>query len=525
VKLPVKFNQLYRFIDNGQRFICDLTKGEVVEVSTALFEIIEACESFSLPQLLNHFQDRFSDEQIYTAIEELNIYAQAALLVAAEPSVLRKCRNERLRLLVLHDLMSPTANESMLWKVNRYVKHLLLLTLHAEIYFPVPQTLKDRFSFLENHVHISDWEPRRLYQNLRERWGTYDLLLDLCCETGFIFPLYDSNQPPILTLNPDLMIPSRNSTLAKAAMMRPFDAMLFESSWQRRWIQESVPDCQGLETATSGIILSDEVTVKTARAQILQVVARDSWKEKPIVGLFVDGKVGEVLRAAFDIATSNAAFNFLLLGVSRPTTTKSCPENLYCVGPRLLSDVSIWWQGLSLLCVIPGWTISLSYLLLALAYETPLVVCSESMPPEFEGASVWISSERYSSLSTFREKFSQVVHQILENPREQARLENLGKDKQTEFTPQNWVSKLTHICQESVIRYQNTYQENHVELPLLFCRHYNPTTTTDRTEAIVLSDSSRLTPKEGILEALAPECTLTEWNLLKEFLSQKISNR
>ena len=298
MKLPVKFNQLHRFIDNGQHFVCDLAKGEVVEISTVLFEIIDACERFSLPQLLNHFQDQFSVEQIYTAIEQLDRYAQAELLIAGEQPPLITSRNDQLRILVLHDLMTATVNDSMLWKVSRYTKYLLLLAPHFEIYFPVPQSLENHFSFLKNHVHLNNWEPRSLYQNLRARWGTYDLLLDLCTETGFTFPLYDYNQPPIITLNPDLMIPSKNNTLAKAAMMRPFDAMISENSWQHQWIQESLPNCKGLETATSGVILSDDVSNKTARAQILQFVARDSWKEKPIIGLFIHGKVGSVLRTA-----------------------------------------------------------------------------------------------------------------------------------------------------------------------------------------------------------------------------------
>ena len=188
---------------------------------------------------------------------------------------------------------------------------------------------------------------------------------------------------------------------------------------------------------------------------------------------------------------------------------------------RALPNALMWWQGLSLLGVIPGWTISLSYVLLALAYETPLVICGETIPPEFEGASTWIACEQRSELTTFRGKFAQIAHQILENPTEQTRLKNIGKHQQTKFTPEIWLSKLTQICRESVIRYQSASRDDPVALPILFCRSYEPTTTEDKTEAIVLSDSSRLTLKEGLLEALAPECTPTEQSLLKTFLSQK----
>ena len=525
MRFPVQLHPFHRFVDNGQHFICDLNTGILVEIDTVLWQMLELCETLSRPGLVNRLAGEFPEHRIFAAMERFEQLAQAGILVASERASSIPQQAARLRVLVLHDLLSPGSDKAILQEVQRHAALLPALGQAVELILPMPSTFHRAFQCLSSHVTLREWNPRELYQELRHLHGTYDLILDLACTSGYLLPLYHAETPPIVTLHAEHGIPSTNLVLATAAVMRPFDAMILGSSWQAKWVQEYLPGSAPLATASSGIVSpgNTDSGKQQARDQILQFVGKDIWKGRPIVGLYLDGQTGNVLRAAFSLAAAEPTVNFLLLATSRPTTTRSYPENLYCVGVHSSVESPTWWQALDLLCVAPGWRTVLSYVMVAMTYETPLVVCSEEMPVEFQQAAHWIEYDEDEGLIAKQEAFLDMAQQILASPHQRREMAERARVRAAEFTVGKWVSELVEVFERSVQQHKvaHTNDDTKVELPILFCRTYDPATGCDRTESVILSDGSRLPFNEALLEALAPECTPTELAMLRDFLAEK----
>ncbi|MDA1193188.1 MAG: hypothetical protein O3A46_16050, partial [Candidatus Poribacteria bacterium] len=53
-------------------------------------------------------------------------------------------------------------------------------------------------------------------------------------------------------------------------------------------------------------------------------------------------------------------------------------------------------------------------------------------------------------------------------------------------------------------------------------RNFRLATQEIRTEAIILSNGSRLTLKEGLLEALRNDCTAVEYEILRNYLDERL---
>jgi ubiquinone/menaquinone biosynthesis C-methylase UbiE len=304
--------------------------------------------------------------------------------------------------------------------------------------------------------------------------------------------------------------------LAKAALTRPYDALIVDASWVKTEFSLLLPDAPNVIYLPDGLDFQqfppiDPSQAKVAIAQGLQI----SDGNRPMVGLVLGTEREENLHIASRIAARHPEWSVLLYDEAFPLRLPDFPENVYCFGARQFDDpflVPVVLSGLDVLFFHASVGAPARILVGAMACGTPLVTASraplleldEAFPripilhePVWRPDIPWAEGER-------------ALVELLANPQKRTELGARAKQRAAGWTWEAQVEEWIRLIKQLIPTRELERAPYRERRPLLFCRWYDKGRDTVGSQAVSWDNLSRQSVAEGLTQDLMREHTPTE---------------
>ena len=339
---PRTLHQLYLFEEDAAFYAADLEKGNIVELSGVMFDILKLAEVRTSDEIVETLKTDYLEAEIYEAFQRFAELEQEGLLFnrgeRLEPCFLRQ-ENERRKLLVA----IPNINidsyfdiETLYAGTNMALSYMFEhLTEYVDLHFAGNRNRKLADNVYEVDMSISDFG--RLSRRINETYfGILTLHRD---QETWLLPLYQHTElPPILV---QCHAPrghggeAINSILRHYAAMRDFDAFTAPSDYVRDFYADYVWDPSFFNTLPNGVdsALFCPMDKQEAKRALAEQVGDARILTMPTVGYLSRVQSEKGASVYLKLAELNPHLLFLIAGPSLGRyASRELPENLVYVG-------------------------------------------------------------------------------------------------------------------------------------------------------------------------------------------------
>lgn len=348
-KFPCPTHPLDYFEIDGQIYVVDWSQGQPLQISAILKEILSLCPKLNLYQLIEHLGQKYTEVEIFEALEKLEQLVQLGLLLDKRKQFPTPSLDKPLKLFVIDDLMYEVmygfryAKEPMNLVNNSRL--LSALAQYAEIHVGIPKKLVDEVDFEVPNISKVPLITGRTHSPLRGLKEQYDGILTFSPAYFDDLHCFGANEIPVIS-----RVHSResdqqkaiNAIVAKATLMRPFDAIITDAPWIEpglaQYLQMGfagefhfIPD--GIEL--SQFLPANKHLAKEAVEMLLEI---SSVEEKPIIGGVLGGQFETNLRQGIALARALPDFFFLIYEPGMKGNLPFFPKNLRFFGAEQYTD-------------------------------------------------------------------------------------------------------------------------------------------------------------------------------------------
>ena len=359
---PRTLHQLYLFEEDAAFYAADLEKGNIVELSGVMFDILKLAEARTSQEIVETLKTAYVEDEIYEAFETFAELEKEGLLFnrgeRLAPCFLSE-ENERRKLLVAIpgiDIDSYFDIETLYAGTNMALSYMFEhLTKYVDLHFAGSRNRKLADNVYEVDMSISDFG--KLSRRINETYfGILTLHQD---QETWLLPLYQHTElPPILV---QCHAPrghggeAINSMLRHYAAMRDFDAFTAPSDYVRDFYSDYVWDPSFFNTLPNGVdsALFCPMDKKEAKRALAEQVGDERILTMPTVGYLSRVQSEKGASVYLKLAELNPDLLFLIAGPSLGRyASRDLPENLVYVGFHPREDLPRIYNAFDVYCFL-----------------------------------------------------------------------------------------------------------------------------------------------------------------------------
>ena len=359
VGFPKILHQLHLFEEEGIPYVADLDKARVIELSTAMMDILKLAETQTDDTIVETLSASYEEDDLSEAFERFAELEREGLLFNRGEDLERSLATESKwrKLLVaipginvdsFFDIETLSAGTNM--ALAHMIRHL---TEYADLHFTGSQNRKIADGVYEVDIGIEDLV--RLRSKIAE---TYYGILTLHQEQErWLLPLYRYPEfPPILVQN---HAPrghgghAINSMLRHYAAMRDYDGFTAPSDYVRDFYSQSVWDPSFFNTLPNGVdaTLFKPMEKMVAKKEIAAEVGDERIEEVPTVGYLSRVQSEKGASVYLKLAELNPHLIFLIAGPNMGRyASRKLPDNLVYIGFHPRERLPIIYNAFDVYC-------------------------------------------------------------------------------------------------------------------------------------------------------------------------------
>ncbi|MBI1927372.1 hypothetical protein HYR99_24430 [Candidatus Poribacteria bacterium] len=518
-------HRLYSFVQDDQRYVVDLDRGEFFPIDEVVWEILQRCPSPTLSDLLDSLKPLYAEGTIFEGLKKISQFSQMGyLLEGRSPHPVEQDGSKRKRLFWMRHVIyphPPPQSGSVAWSHYQLIR---TLAQYADICLHIPKGAEEHLNFGEDGIQKVPVNIYKRYSPSRYvTEGDYDGILALSIGYGDDLPFFSAPCPVLARANSAMIDVEKiiNGILAKYGLLRRWDALIADASYVVEGYAQILGNREGFEVIPDGI---DELEMPRWEGPIIEIGRRPDnvktflasqfgWTElesRPIVGLIFGTLVEEHFPMALRISHRYPKWNFLMLEETSAFFPSQLPENLRIFRAfRLGKDpnaeaITFVLKSINVLYFNAVLGSPPTWLWRAMAAGVPLVVTSYAPVPEVGEASRFIPLERRGCYRTRipMERVTGEIEALLNQPQGRAELSVAGHKVAKAFTWDNTAERFLLILDE-LTQKQKALQARQRDpyFPSLFVRQY------DKGKARIYSQTLRLPSRtpESLESGLARE--------------------
>ena len=375
----IRLHPLHRFQADGRWYVCDVAEGIVLDVGEQLWHALDWGGARTLAEIATQLGETHSHYERQVILDRLRSYVDVGILGDYE-AVVPPAVGSQIRVLVLHDLLTPAGIGASPTAIAEQIGCVSRSLARCDVRVPVPVGCGLDGEALARIATVLTWDMSLYYRNLRSLDGTYDAIVDLSTESGFVLPLYEAADIPVVSLYPGVRAPRLEGVLAKCTLARAFDAILMQSSWETQALEGilAVPTpCYAgaplAVTQTDGVADADGPRGRAAPPVVHLLLPHDTTRR------------GEIVER---VARTYPSARFLVHAASTGLPAHAARANVGTVPWESLDqtrsgDTVFAWLG---------WGVTRAKLAGLMAHGSPLVVAGPALPSELTDACYWVDS-------------------------------------------------------------------------------------------------------------------------------------
>jgi len=530
IQLPKKLHHLEIFEQDGQHYVADLDRERILPITEVQAEVLKHTEHLTIPQLITALQQRYEIPEIFGAVTQLGRWAKLGLIFSPFPPQPAATQARPHRIFVMHDLLywpPPPKHPAHGFQNYRLVTEL---AKQVSIQFAIPEEKSDEIQLDEAGIEAIKVKSGREFSPLWYALGNVDAVLALSSGTYEDLPFYCQSNFPVLAR---IYSEGReketifNKLLAKAALTRPYDALVVDASWVKTELALLLPDVPNVVCIPDGIDFQqlppfEKLQARSALTQGL-AIGKDS---RPIVGLVLGTARFDSLQIASEIAAQRPDWMLLLYDENLSPRWPELPENLRCFGASQYTDpylLPIVLRGVDVLFFSASVGSPTRLLSAAMACGTPLVIASRARIAELGEDVPHVLSQKTTPVWRDDMPWASAVDAIaglLSNRNKRQELAETAKQQAALLTWENQVKAWVSLLEQLKVKQTQIQSRYQPERPVLFCRFYDKGSDTVHSQAMVGSQLARHSVEEGLLFALRQEHTATEVALVHRWLNR-----
>ena len=359
IGFPKILHQLHLFEEEGISYAADLDKARVVELSTAMMDILKLAETQTDDAIVETLSASYEEDDLSEAFERFAELEREGLLFNRGEDLERSLATESKwrKLLVaipginvdsFFDIETLSAGTNM--ALAHMIRHL---TEYADLHFTGSQNRKIADGVYEVDIGIDD--SVRLRSKIAE---TYYGILTLHQEhERWLLPLYRYPEfPPILVQN---HAPrghgghAINSMLRHYAAMRDYDGFTAPSDYVRDFYSQYVWDPSFFNTLPNGVdsTLFKPMEKMVAKKEIAAAVGDDRIEMVPTVGYLSRVQSEKGASVYLKLAELNPHLIFLIAGPNMGRyASRKLPDNLVYIGFHPRERLPIIYNAFDVYC-------------------------------------------------------------------------------------------------------------------------------------------------------------------------------
>ena len=535
IDFPVTLHEIEKFQIDGQNYVVDLDRNELVCVDLVVWNVLELCGSSSREEIIRYLKEQHTEAEIFEAFECIRHFAELGLLVS-NTAHLMPDEERKLRLLTFLSQI-PTSQS------KDGDNYLLLesLSRNIDVTVGIPKDQWDQ-SYCDDEVFrflpIETDLKRALTYYIN---ATYDATIAfvpvdfglLSVEANEVIPFFSWNNVPTIVRvhggikNEDAFI---NFVLAVYGAKRSFDAIVVDAPWLKHRFQEI------LLSDIDFCVIPDPVDLERFQPYENKMIGKQCINaifetpevfQKPVVGI-IAGQMPEVnYRVGKFIAQLCPELFFIVFAPGLPDLyLNNLPSNLvfyteteqFGTDPHLLPMLLNAMDGCFFHATLQS---SSSLLFQSLACGVSTLMGATTAIPEFGNACAFIHSKEGITDREYLKCVLENLKQLLANPAEMDRLSNEGRKLAERFSSDaisaqfiNLAHSLTQRQIETQARFPYSSRRS------LFCYSYHSAHGIVQSQTLQLPYYSLETIEVG----LAKEFLRSHSRLQAETLLTEICN-
>ena len=459
---PRTLHQLYLFEEDAVFYAADLEKGNIVELSGVMFDILKLAEVQTSDEIVQTLKTAYAEDKIYEAFQRFAELESEGLLFnrgeRLEPVLLRE--NERRKLLVAIpgiDVDSYFDIETLYAGTNMALSYMFEhLTKSVDLHFAGNQNRKLADHMYEVDISVSDFG--RLSRRINE---TYFGILTLHRDhETWLLPLYQHTElPPILV---QCHAPrghggeAINSILRHYAAMRDFDAFTAPSDYVRDFYSDYVWDPSFFNTLPNGVdsALFSPMDKTEAKRALAEQVGDNRILTMPTVGYLSRVQSEKGASVYLKLAELNPHLLFLIAGPSLGRyASRELPENLVYVGFHPREDLPRIYNAFDVYCFLSmsgEETFGLTVLEAMACGVPPVVPNFDGVPSVVGDAGLIADADNFEQdIATFVSypsplDFSKKLNKLINDDQLRHRLSLKARERAVSFTWDKTAKRIIH---------------------------------------------------------------------------------
>ena len=448
-------------------YAADLEKGNIVELSGVMFDILKLAEVQTSDEIVQTLKTDYAEDKIYEAFQSFAELEREGLLFnrgeRLEPVLLRE--NERRKLLVAIpsiDVDSYFDIETLCAGTNMALSYMFEhLTKSVDLHFVGNQNRKLADHVYEVDISVSDFG--RLSRRINE---TYFGILTLHRDhETWLLPLYQHTElPPILV---QCHAPrghggeAINSILRHYAAMRDFDAFTAPSDYVRDFYSDHVWDPSFFNTLPNGVdsALFSPMDRNEAKRALAEQVGDNRILTMPTVGYLSRVQSEKGASVYLKLAELNPHLLFLIAGPSLGRyASRELPENLVYVGFHPREDLPRIYNAFDVYCFLSmsgEETFGLTVLEAMACGVPPVVPNFDGVPSVVGDAGLIADADNFEQdIATFVSypsplDFSKKLNKLINDDQLRHRLSRKARERAASFTWDKTAQRIIH-CFEAL---------------------------------------------------------------------------
>lgn len=534
LQFPCPIHPLDYFEVDGQIYVIDWSQGRLLWISRVLKEIINLCPQMNLYQLVAHLSQKYTEEEIFEELGKLEQFAKLGFLLDKQKQFTTPSLDKPLKLFVIDDVMyevmygSSVARNPM--NVVNNPSLVSALAQYAEIHVGIPEQLIDDVEFKEPSISKVPLLTGRTHSPLQGLKGRYDGILALSPTYFDDLHCFGPNEIPVVSRVHSQESDQQkaiNAIVAKATLMRSFDAIATDASWVESDLTQYLQmGCAGeFHFIPDGIDLSQfqPANKRLAKEAVKALLEIPSVEEKPIVGGILGGRFETHIQQGIALAKAWPDFFFLIYEPGMRSSLPLLPMNLRFFGAEQHTDkeyMGLMFNAMDVLFYVgiigsPG-----SLLLSAMACEVPIVMMSFRPFADVEDALAFFPLEKRVGYEVELplDRIGYFLEDFLKDSTSSKELAKRAYRKAQNFTwkrtAQTFVELFQHLNALKLLDSKTSL----ARYPVIFCQYYNQGLA--QSQAIRLFSYTRASVEQGLIWDLRQAHTEAEIHTILAYIHE-----
>lgn len=447
LECPKKTHKIHKFTYDGNMYVADLDRCQVLEIDQIIWDILELCSSYDNEQLIEELSKKYDDETlIIEALEELGEAEKRGLIFSKgrRHDDSEAFQNGRLKIFIPLRCASYFSNTSFAASgSNIAIYHTITaLAKYADVYVMGDGEIE------VDGIYEIPLNLEGIISSLNLKRQSYDGILGSMDDYNLSFLLRYSDIPIIMPIyalrgHGGQIV---NQTLRWYASMRDFDAFVVPTESVKRFYSRFVMDTDCFHVIPLGVDLEHfkPMDKQVAKKEIAEILNDTRIQENKIVGFLSRFQPEKGAGIYIKIAKMNPQTIFLAVAPALNVySLRELPENFIYAGHQPREVLPLFLNAFDVYCLpsmVGEETFGLA-VLEAMACGTPPVVPNfDGLPEVVSDAGIVVESLMFSDeIGSFAgyvspAAMSQGINLLLDNEEERMNLGKKARQRALSFT-------------------------------------------------------------------------------------------